>query len=182
MAVNSYREDEFMENTDKKKIMRRLFSYLLAYKGTIIAVLVCMGITVAISLVNPLLIEEAIDHYIAQSDLHGLIGLGIFALVLNLIFIVMVKLRMYAMAVISNNRGCQFLKRCAGQCGHNTGAGICDGSRSRCDHAGKRLAACACVSVHDPADDRGDLVCTDGIPQTLADFPEKGIQLKCLRP
>lgn len=74
MAVNSYREDEFMENTDKKKIMRRLFSYLLAYKGTIIAVLVCMGITVAISLVNPLLIEEAIDHYIAQSDLHGLIG------------------------------------------------------------------------------------------------------------
>ena len=59
MAVNSYREDEFMENTDKKKIMRRLFSYLLAYKGTIIAVLVCMGITVAISLVNPLLIEEA---------------------------------------------------------------------------------------------------------------------------
>lgn len=77
MAVNSYREDEFMENTDKKKIMRRLFSYLLAYKGTIIAVLVCMGITVAISLVNPLLIEEAIDHYIAQSDLHGLIGLGI---------------------------------------------------------------------------------------------------------
>ena len=68
MAVNSYREDEFMENTDKKKIMRRLFSYLLAYKGTIIAVLVCMGITVAISLVNPLLIEEAIDHYIAQSD------------------------------------------------------------------------------------------------------------------
>ena len=62
----------------------------------------CVGITVAISLVNPLLIEEAIDHYIAQSDLHGLIGLGIFALVLNLIFIVMVKLRMYAMAVISN--------------------------------------------------------------------------------
>ena len=52
MAVNSYREDEFMENTDKKKIMRRLFSYLLAYKGTIIAVLLCMGITVAISLVT----------------------------------------------------------------------------------------------------------------------------------
>ena len=40
MAVNSYREDEFMEKTDKKKIMRRLFSYLLAYKCTIIAVLV----------------------------------------------------------------------------------------------------------------------------------------------
>ena len=76
MAVNSYREDEYMENTDKKKILRRLFSYMLEYKGILIAVLICMGITVAISLVNPLLIEEAIDHYIAQSDFKGLIETG----------------------------------------------------------------------------------------------------------
>ena len=102
MAVNSYREDEFMENTDKKKILRRLFSYLLEYKGILIAVLICMGITVAISLVNPLLIEEAIDHYIAQKDFAGLMELGLFALVLNIIFIVMVKIRMYVMAVVSN--------------------------------------------------------------------------------
>ena len=32
MAVNSFREDEYMENTDKKKILRRLLSYLLDYK------------------------------------------------------------------------------------------------------------------------------------------------------
>lgn len=102
MAVNSYREDEYMENTDKKKILRRLFSYMLEYKGILIAVLICMGITVAISLVNPLLIEEAIDHYIAQSDFKGLMKLGLFALVLNIIFIVMVKIRMYVMALVSN--------------------------------------------------------------------------------
>ncbi len=102
MAVNSYREDEYMQNTDKKKILTRLFSYLLAYKGAVAAVLLCMGITVAISLVNPLLIEEAIDTYVAGGDLPGLVRLGIFALVLNLVFIVMVKLRMYVMAVISN--------------------------------------------------------------------------------
>lgn len=102
MAVNSYREDEFMENTDKKKILRRLFSYLLEYKGILLAVLFCMGVTVAIALVNPLLIEEAIDHYIADSDFEGLFRLGIFALILNIVFIVMVKIRMYAMAVVSN--------------------------------------------------------------------------------
>ncbi len=102
MAVNSYREDEYMENTDKKKILRRLFSYMLEYKRILIAVLICMGITVAISLVNPLLIEEAIDHYIAQSDFKGLMKLGLFALVLNIIFIVMVKIRMYVMALVSN--------------------------------------------------------------------------------
>lgn len=102
MAVNSYREDEFMENTDKKKILRRLFSYLLEYKGILAAVLVCMGISVAITLVNPLLIEEAIDHYIAEKDFTGLMKLGLFALVLNTFFIVLVKIRMYVMAVVSN--------------------------------------------------------------------------------
>ena len=51
MAVNSFREDEYMENTDKKKILSRLLSYLLDYKLAIAGVLVCMGITVGISLV-----------------------------------------------------------------------------------------------------------------------------------
>lgn len=102
MAVNSFREDEHMENTDKKKILRRLLSYLFVYKGAIAGVLLCMGITVAISLINPLIIEEALDHYVADSDLPGLVRLGIFALVLNIIFIIMVKLRMYIMALISN--------------------------------------------------------------------------------
>ena len=103
MAVNSYREDEqLMEGADKKKILRRLFSYLLKYQGILLAVLLCMGITVAISLTNPLLIEEAIDHYIADGDLRGLLKLGIFALVLNIIFIITVKIRMYVMSVVSN--------------------------------------------------------------------------------
>ena len=52
MAVNSFREDEYMENTDKKKILSRLLSYLLDYKLAIAGVLVCMGITVGISLVT----------------------------------------------------------------------------------------------------------------------------------
>lgn len=102
MAVNSFREDEFMENTDKKKIFKRLFSYLMEYKGILIAVLLCMGVTVAISLVNPLIIEEAIDTYIAGGDFPGLMKLGAFALALNVFFIVMVKVRMYVMAVVSN--------------------------------------------------------------------------------
>lgn len=102
MAVNSFREDEYMENTDKRKILRRLFSYLLEYKIVLLLVLLCMGVTVAISLVNPLLIEEAIDHYIAESDFSGLIRLGIFALALNILFIILVKIRMYVMAVVSN--------------------------------------------------------------------------------
>ena len=69
MAVNSYREDEFMENTDKKKILKRLLSYLFEYKATIVFVLLCMGVTVGISLINPLIIEEALDNYVAKKKI-----------------------------------------------------------------------------------------------------------------
>ena len=88
MAVNSFREDEHLESTDKKKILMRLLSYLFVYKGQIVGVLLCMSITVAISLINPLIIEEALDNYVANRDMPGLLKLGIFALVINIIFIV----------------------------------------------------------------------------------------------
>ncbi len=61
-----------------------------------------MLITVGISLINPLMIEAAIDVYIAGRDMRGLARLAAVAAILNLIFIVMVKVRMYVMAKISN--------------------------------------------------------------------------------
>ena len=103
MAVNSYREDEHMENSDKKKIIIRLFSYLKNYKKSVIGVLLCMAVTVAIQLVNPLLIEGAIDHHIAVGDYRGLMEIGIFAVALNILFLIMVKVRMYVMSKISND-------------------------------------------------------------------------------
>ena len=103
MAVNSYREDEHMEHSDKKKIIIRLFSYLKKYKKSVIGVLLCMAVTVAIQLVNPLLIEEAIDHHIAVGDYRGLMEIGIFAVALNILFLIMVKVRMYVMSKISND-------------------------------------------------------------------------------
>ena len=102
MAVNSFREDEILGSTDKGKILRRLLSYLAVYKTAIVGVLFCMGVTVAISLVNPLIIESALDDYVAVSDLKGLLRLGLFALIINIVFIIMVKVRMYIMAQITN--------------------------------------------------------------------------------
>lgn len=102
MAVNSFREDEQMSNTDRKKILSRLFAYLLDYKLTIVGVLICMLATVIIALVNPLLIEAAIDTYIANRDIPGLLRLGVIALVINIVFIILVKVRMYVMSVVSN--------------------------------------------------------------------------------
>ena len=102
MAVNSFREDEKLQNENKSKIISRLFSYLKNYKLGVLGVLLCMGITIAIKLVNPLLIESAIDDYIAVSDYIGLYKIGIIAIVINVVYIMMVKVRMYVMSLISN--------------------------------------------------------------------------------
>ena len=106
MAVNSFREDEKTVSKGKWVSIARLLSYLKEHVKGIIGVLLCMMVTVAISLVNPLLIEIAIDDYIdigeAVPDMAGLLKLGIFALIINTIFILMVRVRMYVMAKISN--------------------------------------------------------------------------------
>ena len=102
MAVNSFREDEQVKSQGKWKVIVRLFSYLKDHIKGVIGVLICMGITVAISLINPLLIESAIDDYIGVGNIEGLMKLGVFALVLNVLFIIMVKVRMYVMSLISN--------------------------------------------------------------------------------
>lgn len=102
MAVNSYRDDEQMDHTSRKKIIRRLLGYLFAFKGAVLGVMVLMAGAIAISLLNPLLIEEALDNYIARRDFEGLVRLGILALALNLVYIVLVKIRMYKMSIVSN--------------------------------------------------------------------------------
>ncbi|MDE6980797.1 MAG: ABC transporter ATP-binding protein, partial [Lachnospiraceae bacterium] len=102
MAVNSYKEDEALEGIGKAETLKRLFSYMFQYKLPVLGVIICMLITVVISLINPLIIQEAIDTYIAKKDIGGLMHLAFFAVAINIIFIIMVKIRMYVMAKISN--------------------------------------------------------------------------------
>ncbi|TAH69473.1 MAG: ABC transporter ATP-binding protein [Anaerolineaceae bacterium] len=103
MSINAIKDDEHMSTVSKKTTMVRLFRYLLAYRVTITFVILIMLVTVAISIINPLLIERAIDVHIAQKDLRGLLIIIGFALGINLIFIILVKLRMYLMAKMSND-------------------------------------------------------------------------------
>lgn len=102
MSVNAVKDDEFLSSAGKKNTLIRLFKYLLAYKLPIIAVILIMIVTVAISIINPLLIENAIDVHITNKDFKGLLMLGGFAVAINVLYVVLVKLRMYLMAKISN--------------------------------------------------------------------------------
>ncbi len=102
MAVNSYKDDEKSVERSKISTLKRLFSYLLAYRWQIICVLLIMGYGVVVSLLNPLIMEAAIDEHIAVGDVHGLYRLLLVALVLNLLLVVVIKLRMYIMAKVCN--------------------------------------------------------------------------------
>ncbi len=102
MAVNSYKDDEKSVERSKAQTLKRLFSYLLVYRWQIVLVLLIMGYGVVVSLLNPLIMETAIDEHIAVGDIHGLYRLLLAALELNLLLVVVIKLRMYIMAKVCN--------------------------------------------------------------------------------
>ena len=101
-AVNSYKEDENLNEVSKLKTLGRLFSYLLSHKASIFVVLLIMAYCVCVSLINPLIIESAIDNHISTGDYIGLYRLVVIALILNAILIILVKARMYIMAKVCN--------------------------------------------------------------------------------
>lgn len=103
MARNATKQDEQILAKTKRETLLRLFKYLLGYKKTIRIVLFLMAGTTAISLINPLLMERAVDVHIKNNDINGLVKIGVFGLCLNLLLILLIKLRMYLMARVSND-------------------------------------------------------------------------------
>lgn len=103
MARNATKQDEQISNKTKRETLFRLFKYLLGYKKSIAVVMLLMAATTAIVLVNPIILERAIDVHIANKDKEGLLKLGILGVSLNVLLIVLIKLRMYLMAKVSND-------------------------------------------------------------------------------
>ncbi|MDO4291608.1 MAG: ABC transporter ATP-binding protein [Eubacteriales bacterium] len=103
MAFNSYKDDEKSVEVGKLQTLMRLFSYLLAYKKQIFGVLAIMAFCIFVSLINPLIMEEAIDGYITPHNFNGLMRLIGVAVILNVLMILGVRLRMWIMAKLCNN-------------------------------------------------------------------------------
>lgn len=103
MPINSFKDDEQTVNeSGKVKTLLRLFSYLFAYKKQIILVLCIMMVCVGITLLNPLIIEAAIDDYIGQHDWEGLLQLCVFAVLINVVMVMLIKVRMHIMNKVTN--------------------------------------------------------------------------------
>ncbi|MDO4323945.1 MAG: ABC transporter ATP-binding protein [Lachnospiraceae bacterium] len=102
MAVNTAKEDELMREVPKKDTLLRLYRYLFDYKKTLAAVGALLLITLSITLVTPLMIELAVDTYVAQSDIPGLMRLAGIAFLLFLLFMFCTRKWMMLMADITN--------------------------------------------------------------------------------
>lgn len=103
MAINSFKDDEQHVEAGKMQTLLRLFSYLLSYKKTIIGVLLIMGYCVFVSLINPLIMESAVDDYIVVGNFKGLALLLLISVGINIVMILLVKLRMLVMAKVCNS-------------------------------------------------------------------------------
>ncbi len=103
MAINSFKDDEQHVEAGKMETLLRLFSYLLSYKKTIVGVLLIMGYCVFVSLINPLIMESAVDDYIVAGNFKGLALLLLISVGINIVMILLVKLRMLVMAKVCNS-------------------------------------------------------------------------------
>lgn len=102
MSVDNFRSDEKSTKTGKIATLLRLYKYMFRYKVKILLVLLIMGVCIAITLINPLIIKRAIDYHIRLHDTKGLLQLGIFAATINIILVLLIKTRMFIMAKITN--------------------------------------------------------------------------------
>ncbi len=103
MPINSFKDDEqTVQEAGKVKTLLRLFSYLFAYKKQVLLVLFIMMICVGITLLNPLIIEAAIDDYIGRGNWNGLLKLIVFAVCINIVMVLLIKIRMHIMNQVTN--------------------------------------------------------------------------------
>lgn len=103
MSINAVRQDEEQKETVKIKVLFRLFKYMLQYKKQIISVVMCMLLSLGISVINPLLLEYAIDVDIKGKNWPGLITVAIILLAINIVYMISAKYWMKTMANVSNS-------------------------------------------------------------------------------
>lgn len=76
MSVNSARDDELIREVSKRETLIRLYKYLFVYNKQLACVGLLLCVTISVTLATPLMIELAVDTYVADSDVKGLLSLA----------------------------------------------------------------------------------------------------------
>ena len=103
MENNSIKKDEEIMRRSKSEITLKLLEYLKPYKLKSFIVILLMIFVMISGIVNPLLLEVAIDDYVVNKDINGLIFIGVALILLNLIAWILSKIRWTMITSITNN-------------------------------------------------------------------------------
>jgi len=102
MPINNFREDENMEQKINTKTIKRLFSYLISHKKSVVLTLLLISVVLSIELFNPYLLKLTIDNFVDNKDGKGILILGVIVICANLLALVCVKMRTIIMAKVTN--------------------------------------------------------------------------------
>lgn len=103
MESNSIKKDEEVMRRSKSEITLKLLEYLKPYKLKSFIVILLMIFVMISGIVNPLLLEVAIDKYIVNKDVNGLILIGSALIILNLAAWILSKVRWNMITSVTNN-------------------------------------------------------------------------------
>lgn len=102
MKRNSIKQDEDVKDQSNIKILLRIFSYLKPFKKKVFIVISLMVFVMICNVMNPYLLEVAIDKYISKGKIKALLILGAIMLAYNFLAMLASKLRMNLMATVTN--------------------------------------------------------------------------------
>ena len=102
MSSNSMNKDEQTLKRSKTEILRRLFIYLKPHKRKTIIVVILMIFVMLCSIVNPYLLQIAIDEHVANKNINGLLMIGLVLVVINSIAWILSRIRWIVISEITN--------------------------------------------------------------------------------
>ncbi|WP_410496291.1 ABC transporter ATP-binding protein [Cellulosilyticum sp. ST5] len=102
MSANNIRKEEKVLSRSKSQLIKRLLGYLKPYKRKSAIVISLMILVMLCNLINPLLLGRAIDTYVADKNVNGLLIMGLFLCACNLAAWGFSKIRYILVAEVSN--------------------------------------------------------------------------------
>ena len=101
--LNNIEKDEEIVRRSKKEIIIRLIDYLKPYKVKSIIVILLMILVMLCNVVNPYLLQQAIDVHVVNKNINGILLIGGLLLVINIFAWIASKIRWTMISKITNN-------------------------------------------------------------------------------
>jgi ATP-binding cassette subfamily B multidrug efflux pump len=102
MAIHHLKDDEYTKESLNIDTIKRLLVYLQPYKLQVGLTLLLMGLVIGVELLNPYFLKVAIDRYIVQKDIPGLLKLGLLMVAIQTVSLFSARGRIRIMAGVTN--------------------------------------------------------------------------------